>query len=691
MLGNSTSTEHRRKRVRKGTKSCWACKRRKIKCIPQPESPICAGCRERNTPCISQAFEDDDSLDNVQDSPLARRMARVESLLERLMETITHGQTSGGLTPAALSATAIPPQSILASPLAGGQRQDEASPLSEKLGVLRHKLARMLPCQADVDSLFQSSHGWWLIQQHIMTHLAKSTHSMFDVNVVAQGHPITITRLLLCIAICIQQLPPDADVRYPRAPVAMRKMRRNITEFLVQNVTSDDELITSVDGIECLALLGIYEVNAGNLRRSWVSYRKAVTLSHLLGLHRVTVRASSEEHDSMNTRRGHLWYQVARGERYLSTLLGVPSATGSAVLPLDDSALWLSPEDVYHKHLYHIAGLILARNQEDATHSFSTTQRVCEMLEVMANRMPATWWEVPTQISSQRTAKASQEFERLMCHIWHFELEHLLHLPFMLRATTDRRYEYCRVSCLNACRNLIKRWLAIRESRDAFYFSNLLEFEAFTAATSLLLGLLGPRNSIASNHVQERQEDSQLVETVVRRFETQQQQGCGMQIGDQSISVIHTLQRFLHDESLSCSLRLQIPFFGTIKVTRSGALQPLEGERILGASTVRDDHTTRSAQLSGFFSSRTVDHTPNQASGPARHSPQGPVEHQCAPSPMAVPPNGTILQFFSDHLQLPEESSTQDIVGLSDWPYDESDTIFFDSLVNTDLVGNWTI
>ncbi|PTU20821.1 hypothetical protein P175DRAFT_0234338 [Aspergillus ochraceoroseus IBT 24754] len=83
MLGDSSMPEEpRRKRVRKGTRSCWECKRRKIKCIPSPDVSICAGCRERNTPCVRQEYVDDPAAHSADDSALARRVARVESLLE---------------------------------------------------------------------------------------------------------------------------------------------------------------------------------------------------------------------------------------------------------------------------------------------------------------------------------------------------------------------------------------------------------------------------------------------------------------------------------------------------------------------------------------------------------------------------------------------------------------------------------
>ena len=49
--------EHRakRKRVRKGTHSCWECRRRKVKCLlASPDDDICINCRRKGTQCVSQ-------------------------------------------------------------------------------------------------------------------------------------------------------------------------------------------------------------------------------------------------------------------------------------------------------------------------------------------------------------------------------------------------------------------------------------------------------------------------------------------------------------------------------------------------------------------------------------------------------------------------------------------------------------
>lgn len=76
--------EHRKKRVRKGTKSCWECKRRKVKCQLSSENvSVCSGCLSRGTTCISQEYpEEHDSSGGPQ---LGERLGRIEHVLDKLM------------------------------------------------------------------------------------------------------------------------------------------------------------------------------------------------------------------------------------------------------------------------------------------------------------------------------------------------------------------------------------------------------------------------------------------------------------------------------------------------------------------------------------------------------------------------------------------------------------------------------
>ena len=75
-----------RRKVRKGTQSCWECKRRKVRCtLAAPRDVACEGCKRRGTLCVSQEFAyvgtSTSSTRQVGD-----RLGRVEALVEQLLK-----------------------------------------------------------------------------------------------------------------------------------------------------------------------------------------------------------------------------------------------------------------------------------------------------------------------------------------------------------------------------------------------------------------------------------------------------------------------------------------------------------------------------------------------------------------------------------------------------------------------------
>lgn len=97
-ISNGGNDEHRDKRirrVRKGTRSCWECKRRKIRCIFGDENdPTCKGCLDRGTSCVSQEFLDDAERSSSNNSGLGHRLCRVEELLEKLIAKVSSSNDS---------------------------------------------------------------------------------------------------------------------------------------------------------------------------------------------------------------------------------------------------------------------------------------------------------------------------------------------------------------------------------------------------------------------------------------------------------------------------------------------------------------------------------------------------------------------------------------------------------------------
>jgi hypothetical protein len=222
------------------------------------------------------------------------------------------------------------------------------------------------------------------------------------------------------------------------------------------------------------------------------------------------------------------------------------------------------------------------------------------------------------------------------------------------------------------------------------FVNTLVEFQAFTAVITILLGLLGPTSYTTDPVVlKEREEDMQLIETVVQILEELKQRGTGVLIVNQGISVIRTLQGVLRNEGNSTSnLRLEIQHFGTITITRTRNVQSLEGERILGANP-RSAATSKGAnaqhQAGRSNSSRLA-----TSAGPTSTSmsiSEG-QEYQAVNGDEDIAwMSDTILQFTSSQFPMFEAQGMDDNI---EWPpFQESDILLFNSLLDTDVGVNW--
>lgn len=83
-----------RRKVRKGTRSCWECKRRKIKCtFASTEHVTCIGCERQRAPCVSQDLPEYLSPARKGNRNLVERIARVEKLMHDFIASNGAGAT----------------------------------------------------------------------------------------------------------------------------------------------------------------------------------------------------------------------------------------------------------------------------------------------------------------------------------------------------------------------------------------------------------------------------------------------------------------------------------------------------------------------------------------------------------------------------------------------------------------------
>jgi hypothetical protein len=88
------SPETKRRKVRKGTRSCWECKRRKIRCnFNSAADAVCIGCQRRGTHCVSQEYPEEPSRPVEKGHQIGDRIVRVEALVEQLVRKVGHAPT----------------------------------------------------------------------------------------------------------------------------------------------------------------------------------------------------------------------------------------------------------------------------------------------------------------------------------------------------------------------------------------------------------------------------------------------------------------------------------------------------------------------------------------------------------------------------------------------------------------------
>ncbi|KAF5530024.1 transcription factor, partial [Fusarium phyllophilum] len=85
-LPDSASADNsaKRRKLRKGTVSCWECKRRKAKCIFSDDLGICDSCKRRGTDCVSQESERPPEVGS--NKHIVDRLGEVEALVQHLLK-----------------------------------------------------------------------------------------------------------------------------------------------------------------------------------------------------------------------------------------------------------------------------------------------------------------------------------------------------------------------------------------------------------------------------------------------------------------------------------------------------------------------------------------------------------------------------------------------------------------------------
>jgi hypothetical protein len=418
------------------------------------------------------------------------------------------------------------------------------------------------------------------------------------------SHPVFIALKLLVLSSHLQSFPPCNIQNLDQLGVNYRDIMSRAVDTVHNLVNCNDELVSSIEGIVCIMIESLYYNSAGNLRRSWMTMRRAMLIAQLLNLHRGRHPPSMMTLERQTIRPEYVWFCLVRSDRYLSMMLGLPQGVPENDLFGTAKELELcTPMERLQRIHCDVGGRILNRNEADIN-DLATTQEIDKLLQTASMSMPPQWWLIPN-LAPSASDKTEQFYEtnRIMDQFTHYHLVARLHLPYLLRSLADGRYEYSKVTAVSASREVLTRFMALRGSNMIGSYCRGVDFLVFIASTTLCLAHIHARHSqvLASNGedgffinylAHQRPSDRGMME---RALESVEHMASGS--ADMIATKIATIFRHLlsieadafdgssyissasGEEGQECSgslsdggnvLRIYIPSFGTIKIERGG-------------------------------------------------------------------------------------------------------------------------
>ncbi|CAN9249426.1 unnamed protein product [Alternaria alternata] len=281
----------KRRKLRKGTTSCWDCKKRKVKCTFDATSDtICVACRRRNAPCVRQDQPDEVLLQEDDSSPSLTSLRSgdgvnrtypapalsYEQLLERLRKAETLLAQSEDLRhdSAAIDFVQLPtPGSAALTPEQNFLQAEDGENIS--IG-----LRQTFPAQRDLDLICRSDRSATLYSYKCLTGSSNLLeHESFDiadelatVPDASTTPPVLMARHMLILALMLQYFRCNGADRLSGDPNALAV---RMVDTAVRMVITNDQLVGCIEGLECITYEAIFQSNAGNLRRSWIAFRKS--------------------------------------------------------------------------------------------------------------------------------------------------------------------------------------------------------------------------------------------------------------------------------------------------------------------------------------------------------------------------------------------------------------------------------
>ncbi|KAF2100709.1 hypothetical protein NA57DRAFT_28594, partial [Rhizodiscina lignyota] len=606
----------KRRRVRKGTHSCWECKRRKVRCMfASATDAVCITCQRRSTKCISQELPEEPS--QVEDS--AGRIIRVEALLSQLVEKADHSAARDGAqstsdegrrprpaAPTPVDSEHTPFMSLNElSPVGTTTQTSTPTPArtstsdAGKYEKVSQALLAAYPSREDIAIILRMGNGTTTFchQVNVKSRSQLRREGFDEEAKLAEmpsphTHPVLLAKRMLMFASHLLRISPHEHVHGLSEP--HRVIMERLADTAINLVTKSEELLGTMESLECVLLEGFYHLDCGNIRRAWLAFRRAMGAAQLMGIHRPCSPPVAVIESSTNIDPQFMWFQIVYMDRFLSVMLGLPQGDYDVILGSDDTTTASDePSDRLERLHAVISARILERNQlGKSQRAIDLTRDIDKELLEVAESLPPKYWEPPNFAGLEKDSpEAYWESMRIKDQIFHYTLLNQLHLPFLLCPGGEHKTEYSRVTGVNASREILTRFVAFRTFNPVTACCRLADFLALVAGMTLILAHLDSHRrhkGMANILAHQRLADRATVEKALEKMEVSSKLNLDMLAARCARLLQHLLQVEVHaaqgqDQSTHNvrrnesnheddvnALLITIPYFGNISISHEG-------------------------------------------------------------------------------------------------------------------------
>jgi hypothetical protein len=323
-----------------------------------------------------------------------------------------------------------------------------------------------------------------------------------------------------------------------------------------QLILPDDNNMATLEGLECALLQGMLYSEIGLFRRSWLIYRRALHAAQLLGLHRTRVGIWQDI----------LWWALYQADRFSSLLIGSPYAVRDTHCNMTFGGKEVhlnTTTQAFTSRLAIMCGKII----DQSHHMQGSYSHLLEMNDEMTHigaKMPIDYWKLD-DLAPKDIRQAGEWQERALGQAIYHNTRLILHIPYLLKSVNNADYSYSRDLCFDVSRSLLKLFRKMRaEANDHVYKTKVVDFTAYTATVTLLLGFLG----YGHMDLKQWEEDWTRIQTTMDIFKRISRKPFG-EIACESYRSLLQLTRICGTGSETYQhsrTELRIPIFGTVSV-----------------------------------------------------------------------------------------------------------------------------